>query len=81
MYPKAPDIGRLQLAETAPPGVDGLRADLVLPGDLGDRRLVGFTQDRDHLLFSKTTLLHGLLAGLREPFSQLTIGPENLAGH
>ena len=49
----------------------------MLPGDLGNWRLVCFTQDRDHLLFGKTTLLHGLLAGLREPFSQVTFGPKN----
>ena len=72
------DVGGLQLAKTAPPGVNRLRADLVLPGDFGDRCLVGLPQDRDHLLFGKTTLLHGLLARGREPFSQVTIGPKNL---
>ena len=75
---QTPDVGRLQFAETAPPGADRLGADLVLPGDLGNGCLVGFPQDRDHLLFGETTLLHGLLAGRREPFSQVTIGPKNL---
>jgi hypothetical protein len=42
------------------------------------RRLVGFPQDRSHLLFGESTLLHGLLAGRREPFSQITIDPKNL---
>ena len=59
-------------------GVNHLGADLVLPGNLGNGCLVGFPQDRDHLLFGETTLLHGLLAGRREPFSQVTIGPKNL---
>ena len=72
------DVGGLQHPETAPPGVDRLGADLVLPCDLGNGCLIGLPQDRDHLLFSKTTLLHGLLAGKREPFSQVTIGPKNL---
>jgi Fic family protein len=30
------------------------------------------------MLFAKTTLLHGLLACRRKPFSQVTIGPKNL---
>jgi hypothetical protein len=34
--------------------LDGLLADLVLLRDLGDRRLVGLAQDRDHLLFGET---------------------------
>ena len=33
---QTPDIGGLQFAETAPPGVDRLGADLVLPGNLGN---------------------------------------------
>ncbi len=49
-----------------------------LAAQAGNRRLIGFPQDRNHLLFGKTTLLHGLLAGEREPFSQVTIGPKNL---
>ena len=75
---QALDVRGLQFAETAPPGVDRLSADLVLSGDLGNGRLIGFPQDRNHLIFGKTTLLHGLLAGGREPFSQVTIGPKNL---
>ena len=75
---QTPDIGGLQFAETAPPGVDRLGADLVLFRDLGNGCLIGFPQDRDHLLFGKTAFLHGLLAGKQEPFSQVTIGPKNL---
>jgi hypothetical protein len=47
--PQALDVGRLQLAEPAPPGVNGLLADLVLPSDFGHWRLVGSPQDRDRI--------------------------------
>lgn len=49
----------------------------MLLGDLGNGVLVGLPQNRDHLFFGRTALLHRLLAGEREPFSQVTIGPKN----
>ena len=59
----------LQLAETAPPGVNHPGADLVLLGDFRNRRPVRLPRDRDHLLFGESTLLHKLLAGQRESHS------------
>jgi len=55
-------IGRLERGEMFPPGVDRLRADAVLLGDLRDRLFVGLTQNRDHLLFGEPRLLRGSLA-------------------
>src|SRR5262249_51650903 len=57
---KAFDISRIQLPESLAPGVDGLLADFMLLGNLGDRTAIGFTQDRDHLFFAKAALLHRL---------------------
>src|ERR1039457_2480675 len=53
---------RLQRPEPSPPHVDRLLADLVLPGHFHNRTAISFAQDRDHLLFSKSTFLHQLLA-------------------
>ena len=39
---------------------------------------IGFAPDLDPLLFSKTILIHWFLVSLREPFSQVTIGSQNL---
>ena len=63
-------------AEMLPPAVDRLRADAVLLGHLGHRLLVGLAEDRDHLLFGESRLLHGSLAGPRAPFSQASTGPK-----
>src|SRR4051812_46063469 len=62
------------------PVVDRLFADLVLLRDFSDRCLVGLPQDRDHLLFGETDLLHGTPLSIREPFSQVPTGPKNLGG-
>ncbi len=72
------DVGGLQLAKALAPSVNGLLADLVLLRDFGDRATVGLPQDRNHLILSESTLLHGLPFSLREPFSQVTDGPEIL---
>jgi len=50
-----------------------LLANLIFPGDLGDRTAIGFPQDRNHLLFGKTAFLHGLPLGagaIRSSLSQ-----------
>jgi len=60
--PEPFDVGGIESAEVTTPVVDRLLADLVLPRDLRDRRLVSLAQDRDHLLFGETGFLHGLLA-------------------
>ncbi len=69
------DIVRRELTEVLAPGVDGLLADLVLLGRLGDLRAVGLAQDGDHLLFGESTLPHGLLA-VEEPSSQELLAEE-----
>src|SRR6266487_3432932 len=56
--PQAPDIGRLQAAETLAPSVDRLLAD---PVPLGHRRnliAIRLADDRDHLLFRESTFAH-----------------------
>lgn len=73
-------LDRIQRAESAPPDLDALFADLVFPRHLGERRLADFLQHRNHLLFSEMTLLHWLVARWREPFSQVMHRPKNLAG-
>jgi hypothetical protein len=72
------DIGWLQFPKSLAPSVYRLLAQLVLLRDLGDRTAIGFPQNRDHLFFGETALLHRLPFWLREPFSQLTTGPENV---
>jgi hypothetical protein len=72
------DIGWLQLSETFAPSVNGLLADFMLLGDLRNRTAICFAQDRNHLFLGESAFLHGLPLWLREPFSQLTAGPENL---
>ena len=57
--------------------VDRLGADAVLLGDLRHRPLVGLPQDRHHLLFGESRLLHGSLVSPRAPFSQASAGPKN----
>src|SRR6516162_6387962 len=41
------DVARRELTEVLAPRVDGLLADLVLLGGLGDRSAVGLAKDRD----------------------------------
>ena len=60
-----------------PPGIDGLRAHAVLLGHLRDRPLIGFAENRDHLLLGESGLLHGSLQTPRAPFSQALGGPKN----
>src|SRR5271169_2196858 len=57
-------VRRLERPEPSPPHVDRLLANLVLPCHLRDRTPIGFAQNRDHLLFGKSNLLHRLLASL-----------------
>jgi uncharacterized protein YjbJ (UPF0337 family) len=70
-------IGGLQRAEVFPPGVQGLRTDAVLLGDLRDGLLIRLPQDPDHLLFRESTFSHGPLQVWRAPFSQASTGPKN----
>lgn len=55
------DVGRLHLAEVFAPSVDGRVTDFVFLRCLGHCRAIRLAQDRDHLLFRESTLLHGLL--------------------
>src|SRR6185437_5712415 len=55
-------VGGLEFAEPSAPPVNRLLADLMFPGDLINRALIGFAQDQDHLFFGKSNLLHQLLA-------------------
>src|SRR5262249_38931676 len=57
---KALNVGRIQLPESLAPGVDGLLADLVLLRNLGHWTAISFPQNRDHLFFGETALLHRL---------------------
>src|SRR4029453_14967712 len=70
--PQALDVGGFQAAEMLPPGVDRLRTDAVLLGHLGHGPLVGLPEDRDHLLFAESRLLHGSLDSPRAPFSSFS---------
>ena len=72
------DVDRLERAEMTTSVVDRLLADLVLLRDFDDRRFISLPQDRDHLFFGETDLLHGTPLSLREPFSQSSCGPKNL---
>ena len=74
--PQALDVRGLQRAEVLPPAVDRLGADAVLLGHLRHRPLVGLAEDRHHLLFGESCLLHGSLSGPRAPFSQASAGPK-----
>src|SRR6185437_10513691 len=56
----------LEFSEPSSPHVDRLLADLVLPGDLGDRAFIGLPQNHDHLFFGKPNFLHQLLASSAE---------------
>ena len=60
-----------------PPAVDRLGADAVLLRDLRHWPSIGLPQDRDHLLFGESGLLHGSLVSPRAPFSQASAGPTN----
>jgi hypothetical protein len=59
--PQALHVRGLERAEMLPPAVDRLRADAVLLRHLRHRSLVGFTEDRHHLLFGESRLFHGSL--------------------
>ena len=72
------DIGWLRLSETFAPSVNGLLADFMLLGDFRNRTAICFAQDCNHLFLDESAFLPGLPVWLREPFSQLTAGPENL---
>ena len=67
-------------AEVTTPVVDGLLTDLVLLGDLGDRGLVSFAQDRDHLLFGEAGFLRRLLASCGSHSLKLRVGRRSWAG-
>src|SRR4051794_13488959 len=58
--PQPLDVSRLEAAEVLPPGVDRLRADTTPFRDLRHRPLIDLAQDRDHLLFAESRLLHAL---------------------
>src|SRR5690606_18205703 len=77
---QALDVVGLHLPEVLAPGVDGCIADLVLLGSLGHAGAVCLTQHGNHLLFSESTLSHGLLAGW-DPSSQESMERRNRAGH
>ena len=55
------DVGRFQAAKVLPPAVDRLAADTVLLRHVRDRFRVGLPEDRDHLFFGESGLLHGSL--------------------
>ena len=48
----------------------------MLLGHLRDRPLIGFAENRDHLLLGESGLLHGSLQTPRAPFSQALGGPK-----
>ena len=48
----------------------------MLLRDVRDRLRVGLPENRDHLLFAESGLLHGSLCFLRAPFSQASVGPK-----
>ena len=58
---QSPHVGGLQGPEVLPPAVDRLRAYAVLLRHLWDWPAIGFPQDRHHLLFAESGLLHGSL--------------------
>ncbi len=59
--PQALDVGRLQAPEVLPPGVDRGRCHPMLLRHLRDRLGIRLPEDRDHLLFGESGLLHGSL--------------------
>ena len=65
--PEALDVGQFQRPEPFPSRVDGLITDAVHLRHVGDRSLVRFVEDPDHLLFREPRLLHGSLSGLKNP--------------
>ena len=64
----------------APPAVDRLGTDAVLLRHVRNRLRVGLPENRDHMVFGESGLLHGSLVSPRAPLSSVSWSENRQAG-